>query len=184
YSAPQNHPPKRETVWYTNYGTGARWQAGIVQAPEGHRMVTIKAADGEHHRRYYDQQRARKTRQRGGLNAGEAEVKLQPGVEALQTEAGETGIPDTPRGGPRAQVRQTRAADQIRMTTKLEVTSAARNVIEIKIPIQARLCYPGPPGNRRPRDRYQPQGERRLMHRHWHMSLPLRTLCAHTLPRL
>ncbi|KAL3218083.1 hypothetical protein MRX96_006062 [Rhipicephalus microplus] len=45
---------KLETVWYRNYGTGARWKAGVVQTPEGHRMVTIKAADGEHHRLHYD----------------------------------------------------------------------------------------------------------------------------------
>ncbi|KAL3227087.1 hypothetical protein MRX96_024369 [Rhipicephalus microplus] len=79
-----------DSVWYRNYGTGARWKAGVVQTPEGHRMVTIKAADGEHHRRHYDQLRGRET-DSTGLAAGEAEVKQEPGVEAPQTEAGETG---------------------------------------------------------------------------------------------
>lgn len=85
-----------DSVWYRNYGTGARWKAGVVQTPEGHRMVTIKAADGEHHRRHYDQLRGRET-DSTGLAAGEAEVKQEPGVEAPQTEAGETGAPLTSR---------------------------------------------------------------------------------------
>lgn len=59
-------------------------------------MVTIKAADGEHHRRHYDQLRGRET-DSTGLAAGEAEVKQEPGVEAPQTEAGETGAPLTSR---------------------------------------------------------------------------------------
>ncbi|XP_037274918.2 uncharacterized protein LOC119167529 isoform X2 [Rhipicephalus microplus] len=85
-----------DSVWYRNYGTGARWNAGVVQIPEGHRMVTIKAADGEHHRRHYDQLRGRET-DSTGLAAGEAEVKQEPGVEAPQREAGETGAPLTSR---------------------------------------------------------------------------------------
>ncbi|KAH6941857.1 hypothetical protein HPB50_023663 [Hyalomma asiaticum] len=32
-------------------------------------------------------------------------------------------------------------------------------------------------------DRYQPSGERRLLHRHWHMSLPLRTVKAVTISK-
>ncbi|KAL3204039.1 hypothetical protein MRX96_041420 [Rhipicephalus microplus] len=43
-----------DSVWYRNYGTGASRKAGVLQTPEGHRMVTIKATDGEHHRRHYD----------------------------------------------------------------------------------------------------------------------------------
>ncbi|XP_075750727.1 uncharacterized protein LOC142817568 [Rhipicephalus microplus] len=85
-----------ESVWYRNYGTGARWKAGVVQTPEGHRMVTIKAADGEHHRRHYDQLRGRET-DSTRLAAGGAEVKQEPGVEAPQTEAGKTGAPLTSR---------------------------------------------------------------------------------------
>ncbi|KAL1475106.1 hypothetical protein MTO96_037523 [Rhipicephalus appendiculatus] len=79
-----------DSVWYRNYGTKDRWKAGVVQAAEGHRMVTIKAADGEHHRRHYDQLRARRT-DSAGPAAGEAEVKTEAWVEAPQTEAGETG---------------------------------------------------------------------------------------------
>ncbi|XP_049271757.1 uncharacterized protein LOC125758488 [Rhipicephalus sanguineus] len=90
-----------DSVWYSNYGTGARWKAGVVQAPEGHRMVTIKAADGEHHRRHYDQLRARET-DSPGLAAGEVEVKQEPVVETSQTEAGETGAPVTSREGPQS----------------------------------------------------------------------------------
>ncbi|XP_075730847.1 uncharacterized protein LOC142774340 [Rhipicephalus microplus] len=85
-----------DSVWYRNYGTGARWKAGVVQTPEGCRMVTIKAADAKHHRRHYDQLRGRET-DSTGLAAGEAEVKQEPGVEAPQTEAGETGAPLTSR---------------------------------------------------------------------------------------
>ncbi|KAL3213776.1 hypothetical protein MRX96_035269 [Rhipicephalus microplus] len=96
YGAPQNQSPSWRLFWYRNYGTGARWKAGVVQTPEGHRMVTIKAEDGEHHRRHYDQSRGRET-DSTGLAAGEAEVKQEPGVEAPQTEAGETGAPLTSR---------------------------------------------------------------------------------------
>lgn len=90
-----------DSVWYRNYGTGDRWKAGVVQAPEGHRMVTIKAADGEHHRRHYDQLRARRT-DSAGLATSEAEVKQEAGVEAPQTKAGETGAPETSREGPQS----------------------------------------------------------------------------------
>ncbi|XP_049268937.1 uncharacterized protein LOC119382029 [Rhipicephalus sanguineus] len=90
-----------DSVWYRNYGTGARWKAGVVQAPEGHRMVTIKAADGEHRRRHYDQLSARET-DSPALAAGEAEVKQEPGVQAPQTKAGETGAPLTSREGPQS----------------------------------------------------------------------------------
>ncbi|KAH6935920.1 hypothetical protein HPB50_011457 [Hyalomma asiaticum] len=46
---------------------------------------------------------------------------------------------------PRAQVRQTRTVDRIWMTTKLEMTSAAHNLIATKSPILAKRCYAGPP---------------------------------------
>lgn len=90
-----------DSVWYRNYGTGDRWKAGVVEAPEGHRIVTIKAADGEHHRRHYDQLRARRT-DSAGLATSEAEVKQEAGVEAPQTKAGETGAPETSREGPQS----------------------------------------------------------------------------------
>ncbi|KAH7984554.1 hypothetical protein HPB52_022252 [Rhipicephalus sanguineus] len=92
---------KQETVWYGNYGTGAERKAGVVQAPEGHRTVAIKAADGEHHRRHYSQLSARKT-DSAGLAAGEAQVKQEPGVEAPQTKAGEARAPVTSREGPQS----------------------------------------------------------------------------------
>ncbi|KAL1422458.1 hypothetical protein MTO96_022096 [Rhipicephalus appendiculatus] len=99
------HPgPTRQvgdSVWYRNYGTGDRWKARVVQAPEGHRMVTIKAADGKHRRRHYDQLRARRT-DSAGLATGEAEVKQEAGIEAPQTKAGETGAPETSREGPQS----------------------------------------------------------------------------------
>ncbi|KAH6947191.1 hypothetical protein HPB50_017504 [Hyalomma asiaticum] len=65
-AAPDTEHPRTthqvgDAIWYRNYGTRARRKAGVVQAPEGHRMVTIKAADGERLRRHYDQLRARKT---------------------------------------------------------------------------------------------------------------------------
>ncbi|KAL3247723.1 hypothetical protein MRX96_056801 [Rhipicephalus microplus] len=78
----------------TLFGTGTT--AGVVQTPAGHRMATIKATDGEHHRRHYDQLRGRET-DITGLAAGEAEINQEPGVEAPQTEAGETGAPLTSR---------------------------------------------------------------------------------------
>ncbi|KAH7982672.1 hypothetical protein HPB52_006488 [Rhipicephalus sanguineus] len=74
-----------------------------------------------------------------------SQVKQELVVEAPQTEAGETGAPVTSREGPRAQVRQTRTADQICTTTRLEMTSAARNLVAIKNSILAKLCYAGPP---------------------------------------
>ncbi|KAH6925184.1 hypothetical protein HPB50_001490 [Hyalomma asiaticum] len=64
-------------------------------------MVIIKATDGEHPRRHYGQLKAMKT-DSAGLAAGEAEVKEEPGVEAPQTETGESGAPVTSREGLRS----------------------------------------------------------------------------------
>ncbi|KAH7956194.1 hypothetical protein HPB52_006838 [Rhipicephalus sanguineus] len=55
-------------------------------------MVTIKAADGEHHPLHYDQLRSRET-DSPGLAAGEAEVKQEPVVEALEGPQS-PGVPD------------------------------------------------------------------------------------------
>ncbi|KAL1416422.1 hypothetical protein MTO96_027985 [Rhipicephalus appendiculatus] len=144
-----------ETVWYRNYGAGDRWKAGVVQAPEGHRMVTIKAADGEHHRRHYDQLRARRT-DSAGLPTGEAKVKQEAGVEAPQTKAGETGAPETSRegsqspGAPDADSRPNMDDNQVGN----DVSGAQSDSNKESDPGETVLRRST--RNRRPPDRYQP----------------------------
>ncbi|KAL1485508.1 hypothetical protein MTO96_031876 [Rhipicephalus appendiculatus] len=145
-----------DSVWYRNYWTGDRWKAGVVQAPEGHRMVTIKAADGEHHRRHYDHLRARRT-DSAGLATGEAEVKQEAGVEAPQTEAGENGAPETSREGP-----QSPGAPDADSRPNMDDNQVGNDVSGAQSDSNNKESDPGETvlrrstRNRRPPDRYQP----------------------------
>lgn len=143
-----------DSVWYRNYGTGARWKAGVVQAPEGHRMATIKSGDGELHRRHYDQLRARKTN--SGFAACETEIKQEPGVDAQQTEAGEPGAPvieseqpESP-GGTDADSRPDTEDNQVTS----DVSGANCDTNKDSDPGENMLRRST--RNRRPPDRYQP----------------------------
>ncbi|KAL1484318.1 hypothetical protein MTO96_050057 [Rhipicephalus appendiculatus] len=153
--------PEPLAMWETLFGTGTTGQVtggrlALYRPPEGHRMATIKAADGEHHRRHYDQLRARRT-DSAELATGEAEVKQEAGVEAPQTEAGENGAPETSREGP-----QSPGAPDADSRPNMDDNQVGNDVSGAQSDSNNKESDPGETvlrrstRNRRPPDRYQP----------------------------